>query len=276
MAYEKLGKGSLDYFPCRYKTSKILFRGPKRSLDGPYVAVLGGTETYGRFNKQPYPDLLEERMGRTVVNFGCPNAGLDVYLRDPALLKLCNNASEIIVQLPGAQNLSNRFYAVHPRRNDRFLRASSMLKYLYPEMDFTDYHFTRHLLGALQSTCEQRFAFVRKELKGAWIGRMKALLSRLDTRVTLVWLAGHAIASSAADEAFGSDPLFVDQDMVDNVRPFVRDLVEVVVTPNEIAKGQVGLIHSEMDAPMAQKMLGTVAHERVAMELEQALSCNHL
>ncbi|SPF78586.1 hypothetical protein ALP8811_02515 [Aliiroseovarius pelagivivens] len=273
MAYDILGKGALDYFPCRYKTSKILFRGPKRDLSGPYVAVLGGTETYGRFMEHPYPELLEADLGRVVVNFGCPNAGLDVFLHDPMLLKLCNSATDIVIQLPGAQNLSNRFYAVHPRRNDRFLRASSMLKYLYPELDFTDYHFTRHLLGALQSTCGQRFDVVRKELKQAWVGRMKGLLSRLDKRATLVWMSDHSIGDQAND-ALGSDPLFVDRDMVEDVRPFVRDLVEVVLTPDEIAVGQQGLVHSEMDVAAAHMMLGTLAHERAARKLLDSLS-NH-
>ncbi len=35
----------------------------------------------------------------------------------------------------GAQNLSNRFYAVHPRRNDRFLRASTLMKTIFREVD---------------------------------------------------------------------------------------------------------------------------------------------
>ncbi|WP_424940998.1 DUF6473 family protein [Aliiroseovarius sp. S253] len=273
MAYESLGKGSLDYSPCRYKTSKLLFRGPKRDLNTPYVAVLGGTETYGRFTEHPYPDLLEASLGRVVVNFGCPNAGLDVFLNDPALMKLCNGASDVVIQLPGAQNLSNRFYAVHPRRNDRFLRASSMLRYLYPELDFTDYHFTRHLLSALQSTCAQRFAVVRKELQQAWVGRMKGLLSRLDKRATLVWMSDHPIGHQS-DDALGSDPLFVDRVMIENVRPFVRDLVHVVLTPDEIESGQKGLVHSDMDAAAAHMMLGTLAHERAARKLLKSFSAH--
>ncbi|MCK0171720.1 DUF6473 family protein [Aliiroseovarius sp. S1123] len=271
MAYETRGKGALDYAPCRYKTSKILFRGPKRDLKVPYVAILGGTETYGRFMAHPYPELFEAQLGRPVVNFGCPNAGLDVFLHDPALLKLCNRATDIVIQLPGAQNLSNRYYAVHPRRNDRFLRASSMLKYLYPELDFTDYHFTGHLLMALQSTCAQRFEVVRKELQQAWVGRLKGLLARLDKRVTLLWMADHSIGH-VSDNALGSDPLFVDQAMIKNVRPFVRDLVKVVLTPDEIAAGQRGLVHSEMDASAAQMMLGTLAHDRAANKLMESLS----
>ena len=49
MTFAMTAPGALDYFPCRYGRSRVLFRGPRRPLDVPYVAFLGGTETYGRF-----------------------------------------------------------------------------------------------------------------------------------------------------------------------------------------------------------------------------------
>ena len=55
-----------------------------------------------------------------------------------------------MIQVSGAQNLSNRFHAVHPRRNDRFLRASTLLKTIYRDVDFTEFNFTRHLLTTLR------------------------------------------------------------------------------------------------------------------------------
>ena len=45
MAYEYGGDRALDYFPCRYGQSKLLFRGPRRKLEGNYISVLGGTAT---------------------------------------------------------------------------------------------------------------------------------------------------------------------------------------------------------------------------------------
>lgn len=32
MTYDALGAGALDYLPCRYGTSKLLFRGPRRPV----------------------------------------------------------------------------------------------------------------------------------------------------------------------------------------------------------------------------------------------------
>jgi hypothetical protein len=42
MTYDALGVGALDYLPCRYGTSKLLFRGPRRPLKDPYLVFMGG------------------------------------------------------------------------------------------------------------------------------------------------------------------------------------------------------------------------------------------
>ena len=108
MAYAYPGDGALDYFPCRYGMSKLLFRGPHRELDGPFCAVLGGTETYGKFVADPYPALVEQMTGLRMVNLGCINAGPDVFLNEPAVIEIAALARATVVQVLGAQNLTNR------------------------------------------------------------------------------------------------------------------------------------------------------------------------
>lgn len=271
MAYENLGESALDYVPCRYGKSKLLFRGPKRKLNAPYVAMIGGTETYGKFVETPYPALTEGVLDMPVVNLGCVNAGIDVFSHDRTVIELCSKAEVTIIQITGAQNMSNRFYAVHPRRNDRFLRASNLLKTIYREVDFTEFNFTRHLLTALRATSAEKFAMVEQELREAWVARMKTLVSRIDSRVVLLWLSSHAPDRAVTDTADGADPLFVDREMLDAVAPFVEEIVEVVVTPEEIADGFAALAFNEFEEPVARGMLGTVAHARTAAALDAAL-----
>ncbi len=272
MTYENLGGNALDYYPCRYGKSKLLFRGPRRNLDRPYMAVIGGTETYGKFLERPYPALLEERLGSTFVNLGCVNAGLDVFVNDPTVLEICTNAELVVVQATGAQNMSNRFYAVHPRRNDRFLRASNLLKTIYREVDFSDINFTRHLLKVLWEASPDKFAMVEAELKEAWLGRMKGLIARLEGRVVLLWMADHAPEEAPAYSPEAPDPLFLDAQMIDTLRPLLAGLAEVVVSPAEIAEGRLGLIHAEVEAPAAETSLGLVAQSRAAETLERVLA----
>ncbi|WP_432448810.1 DUF6473 family protein [Aliiroseovarius marinus] len=271
MAYEKLDKEPLDYLPCRYGASKILFRGPKRSLDGDYIVALGGTETYGRFMERPYPAILEQEAGVKVINMGCQNAGLDVFLNDQSVLDACNGARATVIQIPGAANMSNRFYAVHPRRNDRFLRASNLLKAIYREVDFTEFNFTRHLLTTLKEISEDRFAMVEQELREAWVARMKTLIPRVRSRVVLLWLADHPISQGAQAGLLGPDPLFVDEEMINEVRPFVHDICEVVVSPEEIEVGKDSLLFAETDRAAADQMLGSVAHLKASHALEAGL-----
>ncbi len=75
------------------------------------------------------------------------------------------------MQAVGLANLSNTFYSVHPRRNDRFLGATPRLRALYPEMDFTDFAFARHLLHSLSALASRRFSEVTAQLH-----QMRALL----------------------------------------------------------------------------------------------------
>ena len=271
MVYQNLGRGALDYYPCRYGKSKLLLRGPKRKLDGPYVAVLGGTETYGKFVARPFPQQIEEMLDHRVVNFGCVNAGIDVFVNDRTILEAASKAAVTVVQLTGAQNLSNRFYAVHPRRNDRFLRASNLLKTIYRDVDFTEFSFTRHLLTSLHRVSPDRFAMVEQELKEAWVARMKTLISKIDGKIVLLWMADHAPAGSESSSIQGSDPLFVGGEMINELRPFVTGVAEVHVTQAEIEAGREGMVYSELEEPAARAMLGTVAHARAADSLEAAL-----
>ncbi|MCK8485107.1 DUF6473 family protein [Aliiroseovarius sp. S2029] len=271
MAYDTLGKSPLEYHLCRYGTSKILFRGPKRKLAAPYVAVLGGTETFGKYHEHPYPDLLGLEMGMQVINFGCQNAGVDAFLHDHGLLTLANRARVTVLQVPGAHNMSNRFYSVHPRRNDRFLRGSNLLKELYGDVDLTEFNFTRHLLTALHGISADRFRHVVEELRTAWVARMKLLIARLDCDIVLLWLADHPIRSGGVDGINGSDPLFVDQEMMQAVAPFVAETVEVAVTPQQKQDGQSGLVYADMDEPATRDMLGCVAHQNASRALHCAI-----
>jgi len=271
MAYAFQGSGALDYFPCRYGTSRLLFRGPRRALDRPYIAVLGGTETYGKYLAQPYPALVETAMGLPVVNLGCINAGLDVYLNEPGVMEVAAEAEVTVVQIVGAHNLSNRYYAVHPRRNDRFLHATPLLKSIYRDVDFTEFHFTRHMLTTLRATSAERFDLVAAELRAVWVDRMSQLLGRLPGRGVLLWMADHAPAQGQ-QASLRSDPVLVDAGMVAAIRPKARAYVEVVSSLQARAQGLAGMSFGPLEAPAAAEMPGAAVHIEVARALTPAVS----
>lgn len=271
MSFDNMGSGSLAYFPCRYGNSRLLFRGPKRSLDQPYCAVVGGTETYGKFVPKPFPALIEEATGLQMVNLGCVNAGIDVFLNDVSLMDVVAGAKVSIFQALGAHNMSNRFYVVHPRRNDRFLRASAMLKALYPGVDFTEFHFTRHMLSVLKQKSPSAFEIVVAELQMAWQARMRKLAGRIPGDKILLWLPSRAPEGDQPSDGLGLDPLFVTQHMLDTVRSYFTRVIEFEPSPEALAPGTEGMVHGEMDQAAAASLPGPAVHEELAEVLTVAL-----
>ncbi len=264
------GAAALEYYLCQYGNSRVQFRGPKRALDDGYVAFLGSTETYGRFIRQPFPELLEGRLGIECPNFGAVNGGVDLYLNDPSVLDLASGARAKVVQIMGAQNMSNRYYQVHPRRNDRFLRASRRLEALYPEIDFIEFHFNRHMLGRLQEVSAERFAEVEAELQTAWVARMKHLLTILRGHVVLLWFSDGPIPEGTAP-ARGNVPMFITREMVNILRPRVSALHEVVPSDKARVQGTRGMVFSEFEACAAAELVGPLAHVEAANRLEADL-----
>jgi len=131
------------------------------------------------------PQLARRVLDRLLV----PTAqveGVDLHLGDPALGRAGAQALAYVLVLPPLGNLSNPFFTVHPRRNDRFVAARAPLKALFPEVDFTPFAFTGHALGTLAGVCPERFAVLRQALAAAWVTRMRLLLDRLPPRGVLI------------------------------------------------------------------------------------------
>ncbi len=264
MTYERLGRSPLAYLPCGYPGSRLKFRGPRRKLEGQYAAFLGGTDTYGKFIQQPFPALIEARTGVKCVNFGWPNAGVDVYLNDIGVLMAAANAGVTVLQVPCVTNMTNRFYTVHPRRNDRFLEASGALRAIYGEVDFTEFHFVRHMLQYLQRVSEERFATVIKGIQVSWLSRMQLLLHKLDGKVILLWMSARAPEDHADQIPFEYDPIGVTKEMLDALRPKVDRLIEVTASDEIMAEGTKGMRFSVFEESAAQEVLGPGLHNQVA------------
>lgn len=266
------GPKGLEYHPCRYGSSKILFRGPERRVRGDYVTFLGGTETFGRFIETPYPDLVEQDTGLASINLGCLRAGLDSYLTSAGLIDICSMAKVTVIQIMGAVNMSNRFYTVNPRHNERFMRASKRFKEIYPEVDFSEFEQTSHMLTGLARQGADRLHLVRQELQCAWVARMRSLLGQIDGRKVLLWMADHAPYCTATGGTICRDPLFVDRAMLNAIKNDADALIEIIADPQEIATGRARMIFSDLDRPAAREMLGPVVHERAADLIAQVIT----
>lgn len=266
------GAGAPDYLPCRYGTSRAVFRGPERDLSRPYVAMLGGSPTFGKYVATPYPELVEQALDRPVANLGGLNAGPDFYLSDPSTLAVAAGARVAVVQITGAEAMTNPLYTVHSRRNDRFLMATDALRDLYPEVDFADIHFTRHLLLVLQRTDADRFCTVLQVLKANWLDRMRALLARLPKHRLLLWLADTAVPDQAdtLDPTFG--PLLIDRQMLAMLQSEGTGVIQAVPPHKARSSGAAGLLFPQTEALQARCEPGFAVHVEAARLLQPVLA----
>jgi uncharacterized protein DUF6473 len=253
----------------------MLFRGPRPDFSRPYAMFLGANETFGKFVPRPFTRLLQHKLDMPCANFAAMNAGVDFYLKDPSVLLATAKARVTIVAVMGAHNMSNRFYSVHPRHNDRFVKPSKILQTLFRDVDFGDIHYTRHLLASLLEADAIKFSIVVEELKMAWLARMKTLLERIEGRTLLLWMATDLPCEAGSEpglEDIENDPVFVDQAMIDELSPLVTKVVETAPSPQAQEAGMNGMLLQDDEAKTARKMPGPMFHEEVAAALEGHLS----
>ncbi|WP_254700499.1 DUF6473 family protein [Sulfitobacter sp. BSw21498] len=255
--------GGLDYALCRYGASKLQFRGPPQKTSVPYVAFMGGAKTFGRYIALPFPALVERQVALPCLNLGTPSAGVDVFLRDDEIMRLASAAQVTVVQVTGAHNMTNRYYSVHPRRNDRFIAPSKLLCSIYPEVDFAEFHFTRHLLNALWTVSNTRFELVVNELQEAWVARMRLLIGRMTGPSVLLWLNAHDEVSTS-DPTIGSAPLFVTQRMIAQVETMAAKLIQVSPSRRAVSEGTTGMVFPKEEKKQAAQLAGVRAHREIA------------
>lgn len=270
MTYNILEPSALDYFPCRYGTSKLVFRGPARNLVSPYVAFIGGTQTYGKFIEQPYPLKVEHLTGVRSVNFGQVNAGLDVFLKEDFVLEVARGARVTVLEVLGAANLSSRLYTVHTRRNDRFLHPSAELHKLYPETDFTQFNFTGHMLSYLYDQDQERFGIVRDILQRVWKRRMRKLLEQIGPRVVLLRFATEGADQNSPSGRHGG-PLLVTDAMLDSLRGSVCAVVDLVVPTDIDDAARTGMVFGPFEEEAARAVAPPELHTQAAEALRPML-----
>ncbi len=270
MSFEKRGRMPLDYNAVALPGSALRFRGPQADTIEPDVVCIGGSETFGRFIHAPYPAQLDAALPGAVLNLGVVNAGLDVMINDPAIVGSVGAAGAVVLQITSAHNMTNRFYTVHPRRNDRFVTASTMLRTIYPQVDFTEFHFTRHLLTHLRAVSEDRFEIVRTELEAAWVARMRRFISDITAPVHLLWLSNRA-PDAPEDPQLLQDPLFVTARMLEQVEADAASLTITCPDRAEMENSVQGKFFGPREEAAARLLPGPQLHERAATELLQHL-----
>jgi len=264
-------KEAPDYALCGYDGTRLTFRGPGCDLSQPYVATLGGSETFGRFVEHPFPELMQHWLGLPVANLGVNQAGLSLFSEERWLLDAASKAEVTVFQILGAQNMSNRLYSVHSRRNDRFLAVSPALRDIFPDVDFSEINFTGHLLSTLADRSRPAFEVLVEELKWAWVQRMQRIIKTIQGEVVLLWMSDFA-PDDPARPSEGQDPAFVDRSMLDRLQPLVAGYVEIVAPDASPEAKMEGKRFPEQEREAALAYPGAREHVAAAEKLAETVA----
>lgn len=255
------GHSDVEVRPRRGATGKIL-----RDAQPGYCVALGGDGTAGRFVAESWPRLLERLSGRMVLNFAAPHSGLDAMLVDGELLRVAAGARLRLIEIPNAINLTNPFYKVHLRRNERIVAATPLLGRLYPEVDFTEFSFTRHMILRLWEVDRERFMEVSKVLSQVWSEKIELLLDKLEGASVLIWWGNRPPLAKGDEQALlPGAPMLVDAEMIMAVREMAEGLVELV-TPDHLG-GAPQRPRGPLDVVAARELPGAESHSTLAARL---------
>lgn len=252
IAIEEAGEAEL----YRFGRSKQVFRGPKPSLANPYFSFIGGSEPFGKFVMEPFPRLVESKIGRTCVNFGSPGAGPGFFLKDPVLLEACSDSIACVVQVMSAAQLSNRMYSVFPRRNMRLRGVSDTLKSLYPKIDFSGFRYVSSMLRKLQVDDADAYQVVLTEQRSAWLARMLELLEDIEAPKLLLWL-----------DVRGGDEMTktVTPEMVEILAKHADRLLKIAIPEQQEKDSRFGVLKKDTG------WMTREVHAQVAIKVSEAL-----
>lgn len=104
--YQRLDAPHYDY--ALYELDELPgepFRGPRADLSRPFLAFIGGAQTFGRFTAEPFAAEVAAKLGMGCLNLGLGGAGPRYALR-PEVLALLNRASAVVVQFCSGRSAS--------------------------------------------------------------------------------------------------------------------------------------------------------------------------
>jgi len=266
MFHDRSGLGGPNYFLCQYAGARVTYRGPPANAEFPYIAFIGSSETFGPFVEAPFPTLVAEDLGVQALNLGVRNAGPDVHLQSRAVLDLTHAAMATVVQVPRVANVSNRFYRVHPRRNDRLIAVQHDLQDLVPAFDPCDVHFIGHFWAELQRQAPNVVPRVQQEVEGAWVEHMEILLTHVAPPVYLLWI-----------EPWGpprAQGLPVTSEMLQVLEPLVTERIDVRTTQEARDEGASTLVFGADDRAKAAYALNAAAHRDVASAVLEVIAAD--
>ncbi len=170
----------------RPQWKRIGLRCDPSSIAGPYIAVLGGAETYGRHMSSPYAVTLSQMLGCQVMNLGTVHGGLDSLDRTIGLTAYARQAQAIVIECPDPRHSTNAYYHVHRYNNDRVIGVTAAFRAAFRGIDTGSLHYVGHVWKACQTIDPDRTAQMAMDIQLDARQRFTTYVSQFESPVVTV------------------------------------------------------------------------------------------
>lgn len=217
--YQGTDRRIIDY--QQVMLSGHAFRGPLP--DGLYstrkLTFLGAAQTFGRFARVPFPNILGSLNGLDVLNLGYAGAGASFYLGKNTLLRHATQSKVAVIQVMSGRSAENTMFSSPDGRNTLVRRSDGKR--------MTDAPAYRWVLE--EQGPEAALALVR-ESQDRWVAETIDLAKRIETRKILLWFSVRDPDFTPGTESLkalmGDFPHFVSREMLEEVKPHFDAYVE--------------------------------------------------
>lgn len=224
--YQKKDIRICDYRYAKVPGAEIVARGPLPDdlAEGRFVSYLGGAQTLGRFVQRPYPSLVGDATGWPTLNLGFGGGKPEFYLNAPGALDVINRGACAVIQVMSARGSPNSI--IRAVRNEN----NFVLYHTKDESGATELFVDHAYRRLLREESSETVARCLQETRDAWVRDMSQLLNAIRVPKLLLWFSVREpryIAETHDVGAFlGPYPQFVDEAMLNRLRPLADGLVE--------------------------------------------------
>ena len=216
--YQGPDRQVIDY--QHYKLGRSAFRGPPPPdpRQPNKVSFLGAAQTFGRFVRVPFPNILGSLYGIDILNLGHAGAGPSFYLDQPRLLRLASNSRAAVIQVMSGRSVSNSLFSSSGR--NILTRRSDGEKMLAAQA----------YTWIMETRTEKETLAIVKEAQDRWVHEMSTLADSISAPKILFWFSVRSQDFTPKVGTFasllGNFPQLVTRDMIEQVMTKFETFVE--------------------------------------------------
>jgi hypothetical protein len=191
-----------------------------------HATYIGAAQTFGRFVKYPYTELLENAVGYHSANLGIAGAGPAKFLGNEFVTNTVNSGAFCVLQIMSGRSVSNRFFHyLEGKWKGTSGMWNSKLKKNQLAEDAWEW--------ALNNLPKEELIQLIDETKNNYVNEYISLVHSFKVPVILLWFSTRAKQHTprfdkGVNAMLGSYPHIVDEEMVGKIAQHCEAYCEVV------------------------------------------------